>query len=68
MNVTISAHGELTTGPPRSKAWDGTVLRAEMNLIVGLTACPVIGVGPAWRSATYFGTRQNSGGAEQYAS
>ncbi len=39
MNVTISAQGELTIGPPRSKAGDATIFRAEMDLIVGLTAC-----------------------------
>lgn len=39
MNVTIDDQGELTVGPPRSKAGDATMFRAEMDLIVGLTAC-----------------------------
>lgn len=40
MNVAVSpATGELTIGPPRSKAGDAIVLRAETDLIVGLTAC-----------------------------
>ena len=39
MNVTIAADGTLTIDPPRSKAGDSIVLRAEMDLIVGLTAC-----------------------------
>ena len=39
MNVMIGATGELTIGPPRSKPGDAIVLRAEMDLIVGLTAC-----------------------------
>ncbi len=39
MNVTIGATGELIIGPPRSKPGDAIVLRAEMDLIVGLTAC-----------------------------
>lgn len=39
MNVEISPTGELTIGPPKSKPGDAIVLRAEMDLIVGLTAC-----------------------------
>ncbi len=39
MNVAIGESGELTIGPPKSKAGDAIVLRAEMDLIVGLTAC-----------------------------
>jgi uncharacterized protein YcgI (DUF1989 family) len=39
MNVEIDAGGELKILPPRSKAGDSIVLRAEMDLIVGLTAC-----------------------------
>jgi len=31
--------GELSIRPPRSKAGDSITLRAEMNLVVGLTAC-----------------------------
>jgi uncharacterized protein len=39
MNVEIDGTGELRILPPRSKAGDSIVLRAEMDLIVGLTAC-----------------------------
>ena len=39
MNVLIAANGELTIGPPTSKAGDHLDLRAEMDLIVGVTAC-----------------------------
>jgi uncharacterized protein YcgI (DUF1989 family) len=39
MNVDVLASGELKIHPPRSKAGDCIELRAEMDLIVGLTAC-----------------------------
>ena len=39
MHVAFSEDGTLTVKPPRSKAGDFVVLRAEMDLIVGLTAC-----------------------------
>jgi len=39
MNVEIDANGALKILPPRSKAGDSILLRAEMDLIVGLTAC-----------------------------
>ena len=39
MNVEIDAEGALKILPPRSKAGDSIVFRAEMDLIVGLTAC-----------------------------
>ncbi len=39
MNVMVAESGELTIGPPRSKPGDSIVLRAERDLIVGLTAC-----------------------------
>ncbi len=39
MNVEVDANGALQILPPRSKAGDTLTLRAEMNLIVGLTAC-----------------------------
>ncbi|MEY2520631.1 MAG: uncharacterized protein QOF24_2390 [Verrucomicrobiota bacterium] len=39
MNVEIDANGVLKILPPRSKAGDSIVLRAEMDLIAGLTAC-----------------------------
>ena len=39
MNVEVDANGVLKILPPRSKAGDAIVLRAEMDLIVGLTAC-----------------------------
>jgi uncharacterized protein YcgI (DUF1989 family) len=39
MNVVVGESGELTIGPPRSRAGDYLVLRAEMDMIVGVTAC-----------------------------
>ncbi len=39
MNVEIGANGTLAIKPPRSRAGDTVTLRAEMDLIVGLTAC-----------------------------
>ncbi len=39
MNVQIAPDGELTIAPPTSKAGDYIDLRAEMDLIVGVTAC-----------------------------
>jgi uncharacterized protein len=39
MNVSVLASGELKIDPPRSKPGDFILLRAEMDLIVGLTAC-----------------------------
>ena len=39
MNVLVAPDGELTIGPPISKAGDYLDLRAEMDLIVGVTAC-----------------------------
>jgi len=38
MNVDVLPTGELRIGPPRSKPGDAIELRAEMGLIVGLTA------------------------------
>ena len=39
MNVVVTPSGELQILPPRSRAGDRLVLRAEMDLIVGVTAC-----------------------------
>jgi uncharacterized protein YcgI (DUF1989 family) len=39
MNVVIGADGELSILPPRSRAGDYLLLRAEMDMIVGVTAC-----------------------------
>ena len=39
MNVAVAPNGELTIAPPRSKAGDYIELRAEMDLIIGITAC-----------------------------
>jgi uncharacterized protein YcgI (DUF1989 family) len=39
MNVEISADGKFEVLPPRSRAGDFIELRAEMDLIVGVTAC-----------------------------
>lgn len=39
MNVEIGSDGTLSILPPRSRAGESITLRAEMDLIVGLTAC-----------------------------
>lgn len=39
MNVVVLESGELRIDPPPSKAGDHIVFRAEMDLIVGVTAC-----------------------------
>ena len=39
MNVEVASSGELTIGPPRSRGGDYILLRAEMDMIVGVTAC-----------------------------
>lgn len=39
MNVIVQPSGELKIDPPPSKAGDYILLRAEMDLIVGVTAC-----------------------------
>ena len=39
MNVEVAPSGELRILPPRSRAGDYLLLRAEMDLIVGVTAC-----------------------------
>ena len=39
MNVIILPSGEIRIDPPTSRAGDHILLRAEMDLIVGVTAC-----------------------------
>ena len=39
MNVEVSPFGEISIGPPLSKPGDFVDLRAEMDLVVGVTAC-----------------------------
>lgn len=39
MNVSVGPNGELSIAAPRSRAGDSIVLRASMDLIVGVTAC-----------------------------
>lgn len=39
MNVEIGPDGRAAVRPPRSKSGDRIELRAEMDLVVGLTAC-----------------------------
>jgi uncharacterized protein YcgI (DUF1989 family) len=39
MNVPVAADGTIEVLPPKSRAGDSITVRAEMNLIVGLTAC-----------------------------
>ena len=39
MNIELSPEGEITIKPPVSKAGNYIELRAEMDLVVGLTSC-----------------------------
>lgn len=39
MNVPVAADGSLSVEPPVTEAGDSVTFRAEMDLIVGLTAC-----------------------------
>lgn len=39
MNVQFQQNGEISVEPPLSKAGDHVLFQAEMDLIVGLTAC-----------------------------
>jgi uncharacterized protein YcgI (DUF1989 family) len=39
MNVEVGPTGELAILPPRSRAGDYLLLRAEMDMLVGVTAC-----------------------------
>jgi uncharacterized protein len=39
MNVEIKSNGGLAILPPRSRAGDSITFRAEMDMIIGLTAC-----------------------------
>jgi uncharacterized protein YcgI (DUF1989 family) len=40
MNVPIAADGAVTRLPPTSRAGDSVTLRAEMNALIVLSACP----------------------------
>jgi uncharacterized protein YcgI (DUF1989 family) len=43
MNVPVDGEtGKLTVLPPRSKAGDRIVFKAEMDLVIGLTACSAL--------------------------
>ena len=39
MNVDVLPNGEIKIGPPLSRSGDFIVLRAEMDMYIGLTAC-----------------------------
>jgi uncharacterized protein YcgI (DUF1989 family) len=40
MNVEVVAGGRLVFAPPRSRAGDSIVLRAEMDLAIAVSSCP----------------------------
>jgi uncharacterized protein len=40
MNAQIDADGRLTIAPPKSRAGDSMIVRAEMDLAIALSACP----------------------------
>ena len=42
MNVEIGVDGRLTFAPPRSRAGDSILLRAEMDLAIALSSCPAL--------------------------
>ena len=39
MNVVVNADGSLNIQPPLSRSGDSVTFRAEMDLVIGLTAC-----------------------------
>ena len=43
MNVTVDPQGKVTVGVPRSKSGDYIDMRAEMDMVCGLTACSAEG-------------------------
>jgi hypothetical protein len=43
MNVSVNSVGQVTVGVPKSKAGDHIDLRAEMDMLCGLTACSAEG-------------------------
>jgi len=43
MNVDVQADGRLVFAPPRSRAGDAFVVRAEMDLVIAVSACPASG-------------------------
>jgi uncharacterized protein len=40
MDASVAPDGKLSFAPPRSRAGDSMVLRAEMDLVVALSSCP----------------------------
>ena len=42
MNTTVQPDGRLVIEPPRSRPGDAMALRAEIDLAVGLSACPAL--------------------------
>lgn len=40
MHVDVAADGKLVFSPPSSRAGDGIVFRAEMDLVVAVSSCP----------------------------
>ncbi len=43
MNVKVDPQGKVTVGVPMSKSGDHIDLRAEMDMVCGLTACSAEG-------------------------
>lgn len=48
MNVVVAQDGEVAVKPPLSRAGDFIELRAEMNLVCGLTACAAENSNNGW--------------------
>ena len=43
MNVEVSPHGKIEIQKPQANAGDSIIFQAEMDLLVGLTACSHLG-------------------------
>lgn len=63
MNVKVGADGRLAVLPPETRPGDFVCLRAEMDLVIGLTACSAYASnGGTFKPIDYEITRQPNGG------
>jgi uncharacterized protein YcgI (DUF1989 family) len=63
MNVTVGADGRLAVLPPETRPGDFVCLQAEMDLVIGLTACSAYASnGGSFKPIDYEITRQVSDG------
>ena len=40
MNIPVNTNGQIEWGEPRSKPGDYVILRAEMDVVIAMSACP----------------------------